>query len=533
MTATAARPTVKCLVWDLDDTLWDGVVLEGDAPPPFPRATTTLKTLDSRGILHAAASRGDHDTATAHLDATRLGEWFCAARISWGDKSAAVRHIAETLNIGLDTVAFIDNDPAERAEVLAALPMVRCYPADLAGQLPELPEFRPAHVTAEAAGRRLLYRTEWRRRQAEEESGGDRRAFLASLDLVMEIAPATGRHLAKTLPDYMVPAQWAVLAALPLTRNGKPDRAALPEPAPVSRPHTPPGTTGPGESAAPRTAREHLLLALFAELLHAPAIGVHDGFFDSGGDSIIAIQLVSRAYEAGLRITVNDLFRAPTVAGLATRAEAVGPPAPAAAGPDDDVGPLPPTPIVHWWRGQDGDLDTFSQHMVVRTPAGLTTGRLTAALQALVDRHAALRMSLDPTGGEWRLDGRPAGRIRVDDRVRHLPAPATSPPLLPPDALDEALGRLAPTEGHLLSAAFLDRGPDATGRLLFVVHHLAVDGVSWRILLSDLAAADRALAAGETPELITPPVTFPEWARTVRAQGMEGTRRAELPLWTH
>ncbi|SCD99386.1 pristinamycin I synthase-2, partial [Streptomyces sp. OspMP-M43] len=343
---------------------------------------------------------------------------------------------------------------------------------------------------------------------------------------------ALRQHLAKKLPDYMVPAQWAVLAALPLTRNGKPDRAALPEPAPVSRPLTPPGTAGPGEAAAPRTAREHLLLALFAELLHAPAIGVHDGFFDSGGDSIIAIQLVSRAYEAGLHITVNDLFREPTVAGLATRAEAAAPPAPAAAGPEDDAGPIPPTPIVHWWRGQDGDLDTFSQHMVVRTPAGLTTGRLTAALQALVDRHAALRMRLDPTGGEWRLDVRPAGQIRVDDRVRHLPAPATSPPLLPPDALDEALGRLAPTEGHLLSAAFLDRGPDATGRLLLVVHHLAVDGVSWRILLSDLAAADRALAAGEPPGLITPPVTFPEWARKVRAQGMEGARRAELPLWT-
>ncbi|WP_051716312.1 non-ribosomal peptide synthetase [Streptomyces bikiniensis] len=343
---------------------------------------------------------------------------------------------------------------------------------------------------------------------------------------------ALRRHLTETLPNYMVPAEWAVLTALPLTHNGKPDRAALPEPAPVPRPHALPGTAGPDDTAAPRTARERLLLVLFAELLHTPAIGVHDGFFDSGGDSITAIQLVSRAYEAGLRITVNDLFRAPTVHGLAARAEAVDPPAPAATGPDGDAGPLPPTPIVHWWREQDSDLDAFSQHMVVRTPAGLTADRLTAALQALVDRHAALRMRLDPTGEEWRLDIRPAGRIRVDDRVRHLPAPADGPPLLPPDALDEALGQLAPTRGHLLSAAFLDRGPDATGRLLLVIHHLAVDAVSWRILLSDLAAADQALAAGKTPELIPPPVTLPEWARTLLTQGTEGTRRTELPLWT-
>ncbi|WP_435975652.1 HAD-IIIC family phosphatase [Streptomyces sp. Qhu_M48] len=197
MTASQEPPTVKCLVWDLDDTLWDGVVLEGDDPPPFPHTERTLKTLDSRGILHAAVSRGDHDAATAHLDATGLGEWFCAARIGWGDKSTAVRRIAETLNIGLDTIAFVDNDPVERAEVAAALPMVRCYPADLAAHLPARPEFRPAHVTAEAAGRRELYRTEWRRRQAEEEAGGDRRAFLASLGLVMEIAPATEDDLAR------------------------------------------------------------------------------------------------------------------------------------------------------------------------------------------------------------------------------------------------------------------------------------------------------------------------------------------------
>lgn len=197
MTAAAGAPTVKCLVWDLDDTLWDGVVLEGDDPRPFPHVPRVLRTLDERGILHAAVSRGDHDTATAHLEACGLDEWFCAARIGWGDKSAAVRRIAETLNIGLDTIAFVDNDPAERAEVASALPAVRCYPADRAGGLPDRPEFRPAHVTAEAAGRRQLYRTEWRRRQAEEEAGGDRQEFLASLGLVMEVAPATGKDLAR------------------------------------------------------------------------------------------------------------------------------------------------------------------------------------------------------------------------------------------------------------------------------------------------------------------------------------------------
>lgn len=197
MTAPGEAPTVKCLVWDLDDTVWDGVVLEGDDPRPFPHVPSALGTLDARGILHAAVSRGDHAVATSHLDACGLADWFCAVRIGWGDKAVEVRRIAETLGIGLDTVAFIDNDPAERAQVAAELPMVRCYSADLAGQLAARPEFSPAHVTAEAAGRRQLYRTEWRRRQAEEESGGDRQEFLASLDLVMEISPASEDDLAR------------------------------------------------------------------------------------------------------------------------------------------------------------------------------------------------------------------------------------------------------------------------------------------------------------------------------------------------
>ncbi|WP_187280099.1 non-ribosomal peptide synthetase [Streptomyces sp. IB2014 016-6] len=344
------------------------------------------------------------------------------------------------------------------------------------------------------------------------------------------------RHLAGTLPDYMVPAAWAVLDTMPLTRNGKLDRAALPAPDRAAGPPAPPaearsGDPGPGH---PRGEREHILRDIFAQLLRTPAIGLHDGFFDSGGDSIVAIQLVSRAHEAGLRITVNDVFRAPTVAGLAARAEAAEPEArPAGADPDGGEGPLPLTPIIHWWREQAGDIRTFSQHMVIRTPAGLSADRLTTVLQSLVDRHAALRMRLDTTGEAWRLDVAPAGQVRVDGQVRRRVTAADGrlPDLLA-DSLDEAHRRLDPTAGRLLAAEFLDRGPERSGRLLLAVHHLAVDGVSWRILLSELAAVDRALAAGNPPDALAPPAQFGAWARLLAEQGADGTRRAELPLWT-
>ncbi|MFD3919674.1 amino acid adenylation domain-containing protein [Streptomyces sp. NPDC058595] len=345
-------------------------------------------------------------------------------------------------------------------------------------------------------------------------------------------------HLAQTLPDYMVPAAWAVLDTMPLTRNGKLDRAALPEPDREAAPPAPPAPSTParsgGDAGQLRGERERVLRAIFAQLLRTPAIGLHDGFFDSGGDSIVAIQLVSRAHEAGLRITVNDVFRAPTVAGLAARAEAVEPEArPATADPDGGEGPVPLTPIVHWWREQAGDIRTFSQHMVIRTPAGLSADRLTTVLQTLVDRHAALRMRLDTTGEAWRLDVAPAGQVRVAGQVRRRATVADGPlpgPLA--DCLDEARGRLDPTAGRLLAAEFLDRGPGRDGRLLLAIHHLAVDGVSWRILLPELAAVDRALAEGNPPDLPAPPVQFPAWARLLAGQGADGTRRAELPLWT-
>lgn len=195
--APAAAPVVKCLVWDLDDTLWDGVVLENDDPAPFPAALETLRALDERGILHAAASRGEHAITSRHLDRRGLAEWFCDVQVGWGAKSAAVRRIAAELNIGLDTVAFVDNDPVERAEVGTALPEVRCYPAHEAGRLPGLPEFQPEFLTAEAGSRRQLYRTERRRQEAEEEFGADRQGFLASLGLVMTVREATEADLTR------------------------------------------------------------------------------------------------------------------------------------------------------------------------------------------------------------------------------------------------------------------------------------------------------------------------------------------------
>ncbi|MFI6688486.1 HAD-IIIC family phosphatase [Streptomyces sp. NPDC050485] len=188
-------PTVKCLVWDLDDTVWNGTVLEGDAPQPFPEVLATLRALDERGILHAVASRGDHATATAHLQALGIEELFTVLEIGWGAKSDAVRHVAEAINIGIDTVAFIDNDAVERAEVAAAHPAVRVYAAEQAAGLPDLTAFQPPFVTDESRGRRHLYRGELSRKRAQETYTGLAKDFLATLGLVLTVRRATETDL--------------------------------------------------------------------------------------------------------------------------------------------------------------------------------------------------------------------------------------------------------------------------------------------------------------------------------------------------
>ncbi|WP_067547972.1 HAD-IIIC family phosphatase [Nocardia crassostreae] len=186
---------VKCLVWDLDDTVGPGVVLESDGGAPKPEALRALRTLDERGILHAVASRGEPEAATAHLRRHGIEDMFSAIEIGWGPKSEAIRRIAESLNIGRDAIAFVDNDPFEVAEVVAAFPEVRCYPAERIAELPDLPEFRPGATTSEARQRRMLYRAERERKQSHAEYGGSDADFLASLDLVMTVREASEADL--------------------------------------------------------------------------------------------------------------------------------------------------------------------------------------------------------------------------------------------------------------------------------------------------------------------------------------------------
>jgi methoxymalonate biosynthesis protein len=194
----AAKPTiVKCLIWDLDNTVWDGTLLEDGEVGLRPGIRDVIVELDSRGILQSVASKNDHDLAWAHLEKLGLAEYFLHPQINWGPKSDSVTTIADRLNFALSTIAFIDDRPNERAEVNFHQPDVRCYTDQDALSLAGLPEFSPEVVTVDARRRREMYQAGSRREAEKDNFKGADEEFLRSLDLVMAIKRADEDDLSR------------------------------------------------------------------------------------------------------------------------------------------------------------------------------------------------------------------------------------------------------------------------------------------------------------------------------------------------
>lgn len=187
------RPAIKCVVWDLDNTLWDGVLLEGDDVRIRDPAVKTIRELDRMGVLHSIASRSDSKTALAKLREHELEHIFLVPQISWGPKSSAVRLIALELNISTDAIALVDDDPFERDEVRSELPDVLVVDAEEIDTLLERPEFKPVRVTRDASRRRQMYQAEIERRQDERAMAPGE--FLASLEMTLTISLASGDDL--------------------------------------------------------------------------------------------------------------------------------------------------------------------------------------------------------------------------------------------------------------------------------------------------------------------------------------------------
>jgi FkbH-like protein len=192
---TDKQKLIKCVVWDLDNTLWHGTLLEGDALTLREGVIDILRTLDERGIVHSIASKNDAVAALKRLKSFGVDEYFLVPQIGWGNKSESVARIAETINIGIDTLAFIDDQPFERDEVAHSYPEVLCLDVDKIASLPDRLAFTPTFVTADSRRRRQMYQADLKRRQIEEHFEGPKEEFLATLDMQMTVAPAQEEDL--------------------------------------------------------------------------------------------------------------------------------------------------------------------------------------------------------------------------------------------------------------------------------------------------------------------------------------------------
>ncbi|MFG2892267.1 amino acid adenylation domain-containing protein [Streptomyces sp. NPDC048248] len=342
--------------------------------------------------------------------------------------------------------------------------------------------------------------------------------------LVAYVLPAPGtlpdpdelrRFAARSLPDHMVPAAVVLLDSLPVTPNGKVDRRALPAP--------------DFSAAAERPARdvlEETLCGLFAEVLGVDRIGVADSFFDRGGDSVSVLQLVTRAHEAGLGIELGEVFRHPTVAQLAPLARQSDSICTSAEDAGAGVGPVAVTPAFARLTEHAPPGAAGHESVLLRLPAGAVFADVREAVRAVVDHHDALRLRVSASTTEgWQARTLPPATFAAQDLVTRVADIE--------DAVEAgmavAVRRLSPGDGRMVHAVYLDAGPGRVARLLVVVHRLAVDAASWRILLADLATAWADVAAGRPVALAPAGTSLRTWAG--RLATAASARTDETAAW--
>ena len=357
-----------------------------------------------------------------------------------------------------------------------------------------------------------------------EDEPGVRRlvAYLVAGQAAVPPAGELRTWLRDYLPDYMLPSACVVLEALPLTPNGKLDRQALSAPMNAQ--------SEPDKGfVAPRTPFEEALASIWAETLGVERVGIHDNFYELGSDSIINIQVIAKARRAGLHLVPKQLFQYQTIAELA---EAAGSGGTVAAQQSAVMGDVPLTPIQNWLLDHSPvDADHWNQSVMLEAKERLDTVAVRKAIQQLLVHHDALRSSFVKEGLVWR-------------QIQTAPDPAT--PLVEVDlsglaqasraaaieaCAEEFQRSLILAEGSLLRAGIFNCGENSPGRLLIVIHHLAVDGVSWRILLEDLQTAYEQAGRGEVIQLQDKTTSFKSWAVGLTQYVLSAGLKNEVDYW--
>jgi amino acid adenylation domain-containing protein/non-ribosomal peptide synthase protein (TIGR01720 family) len=352
---------------------------------------------------------------------------------------------------------------------------------------------------------------------AREDKPGDKKlaAYYRATDEIS--LDALRAHMKARLPDYMLPAAFVSMDALPLTSNGKVDRLALPAPdvTRASRKET---------YAAPRTPAEQALARIWGDVLGMESPGIHDNFFELGGDSILSIQVISRARLAGLAITPRELFQSPTIAELAAAAPAAQR---APVQVERASGEAALTPVQQWFFDQPIEHRNYwNQTFLFEVPAPIDVDKLEQALAAAVAHHDAFRLRYQKTPDGWRQS---YAENAAAFKLTRADGDLTQAEILA--AAVEAQSSLDIANGPLIAASYFPMGANKPGRLLLAVHHLAIDGVSWRLLLEDVESAYTALENSKPAALPPATASYRTWSAALGAYGQRAEVEAQTAYW--
>ena len=331
----------------------------------------------------------------------------------------------------------------------------------------------------------------------------------------------TGRalreHLHARLPAAMVPSEFTLLNALPLSPNGKVDRKALP----------PPGLISTQSYQPPSTPIETALAGIWAQVLSLDRVGIHDNFFEIGGDSIQSMRIIAKARQVGLRLQPALLFQYPTIADLARAVERYREVESAIYLPER---PAPLTPVQRWFFERNPPaLHQYNQAVWLDVEP-LDLSILEQAFQDVIEHHAAFRLRFERTGSGWRqsyAQEEDATIVSAEDVPVESDEAAE---IIVAAAVSRAHASLNVHKGPLLRAVYFTfqyRPP----RLFLTAHHLVIDGVSWRILLEDLPAAYEARSRGQKAIFAGHTFAFLAWAERLEAHAQSEQVLAEREYW--
>jgi amino acid adenylation domain-containing protein/non-ribosomal peptide synthase protein (TIGR01720 family) len=315
--------------------------------------------------------------------------------------------------------------------------------------------------------------------------------------------------LGEELPDYMIPQYFVLLEEMPLTPNGKINRKALP---------APDYQRMEDSYIAPRNNKERILASIWEQVLGVTSIGIYDNFFENGGDSIFSIQIIAQANQVGLKLTLKQLFEYHTIAELAQVAEEVKQ---IHSEQGAVTGEVPLTPIQHWFFEQEHpNMHHWNQSMFMRTRDKLDTDLLRGALQSIVNHHDALRLRYEVLpNGTWKQSNQDIEDPLLLEVIKPNGLVGTAWEQTIKKVTEQHQANLNLQKGPMLRAVYFDDGDDGSGRLLLVVHHLVVDGVSWRIILEDLQTAYEQNRKGITIQLPAKSTSYKEWAERLDEYG--------------